>query len=96
MSKAALKGLVLSAAADLAKDGHLINAVLPGALDTPMTRRNLSAEQIGRLEGATQFGKLSKLGDVASLVCYLCGAENTGITGQFIAADLGFSHVRIV
>jgi 3-oxoacyl-[acyl-carrier protein] reductase len=96
MSKAALKGLVLSASADLAKDGHLINAVLPGALDTPMTRRNLSAEQIGRLEGATQFGALSQLGDVASLVCYLCGAENTGITGQFIAADLGYSRVRIV
>jgi 3-oxoacyl-[acyl-carrier protein] reductase len=96
MSKAALKGLVLSASADLAKDGHLINAVLPGALDTPMTRRNLSAEQIARLEGATQFGALSQLGDVASLVCYLCSAENTGITGQFIAADLGYSRVRIV
>jgi NAD(P)-dependent dehydrogenase (short-subunit alcohol dehydrogenase family) len=96
VSKAALRGLVLSAAADLAKDGHLINAVLPGALDTPMTRENLSAEQIGRLEGATQFGALSQLRDVASLVCYLCGAENTGVTGQFIAADLGYSRVRIV
>ena len=96
MSKSALRGLVLSAAADLAKDGHLINAVLPGALDTPMTRANLSAEQIGRLEGATQFGALSQLRDVASLVCYLCGAENTGVTGQFIAADLGYSRVRIV
>jgi 3-oxoacyl-[acyl-carrier protein] reductase len=96
MSKAALRGLVLSAAADLAKDGHLINAVLPGALDTPMTRRNLSAEQIGKLEGGTQFGKLSQLGDVASLTCYLCSAENTGITGQFIAADLGYSRVRII
>lgn len=96
MSKSALRGLVLSAAADLAKDGHLINAVLPGALDTPMTRRNLSAEQIGKLEGGTQFGKLSQLEDVASLTCYLCSAENTGITGQFIAADLGYSHVRIV
>jgi NAD(P)-dependent dehydrogenase (short-subunit alcohol dehydrogenase family) len=96
MSKSALRGLVLSASADLAKDGHLINAVLPGALVTPMTRRNLSAEQIGRLEGATQFAALSQLGDVASLVCYLCGAENTGITGQFIAADLGYSRVRIV
>jgi 3-oxoacyl-[acyl-carrier protein] reductase len=96
MSKAALKGLVLSASADLAKDGHLINAVLPGALDTPMTRRNLSAEQIGRLEGGTQFGTLPQLGDVASLACYLCSAENTGITGQFIAADLGYSRVRIV
>ena len=96
MSKAALKGLVLSAAADLAKDGHLINAVLPGALDTPMTRRNLSAEQIGRITGATGFERLTQLEDVASLVCYLCSAENTGVTGQFIAADLGYSRVRIV
>jgi 3-oxoacyl-[acyl-carrier protein] reductase len=96
MSKAALQGLVLSASADLAKDGHLINAVLPGALDTPMTRRNLTAEQIDKLSGATAFGTLPKLDDVASIVCYLCSAENTGITGQFIASDLGFSRVRIV
>jgi 3-oxoacyl-[acyl-carrier protein] reductase len=96
MTKAALKGLVLSASADLAVDGHMINAVLPGALDTPMTRTNLSAEQIARLEGGTQFGRLSRLEDVASIVCYLCSEENTGITGQFIAADLGYSRVRIV
>jgi 3-oxoacyl-[acyl-carrier protein] reductase len=96
MSKAALRGLVLSAAADLAKDGYSINAVLPGALDTPMTRKNLSAERIARLEGATQFGALPQLDDVARLACYLCSAENTGVTGQFIAADLGYSRVRIV
>jgi 3-oxoacyl-[acyl-carrier protein] reductase len=96
MSKAALQGLVLSAAADLAVDGHLINAVLPGALETPMTRKNLNAEQIDRLAKATAFGRLPALGDVASLVCYLCSSENSGITGQFVAADLGFSHVRII
>jgi NAD(P)-dependent dehydrogenase (short-subunit alcohol dehydrogenase family) len=96
VSKSALEGLVLSAAADLAKDGHLINAVLPGALETPMTRRNLSAEQMERLASATGFGRLAGLGDVASMVGYLCSRENTGITGQFIAVDLGFSHVRIV
>ncbi len=96
MTKAALQGLVLSCSADLAADGHVINAVLPGALDTPMTRKNLSAEQIGRLTGATQFGRLPALHDVSSAVLFLCSPENTGITGQFIAADLGFSHVRIV
>jgi 3-oxoacyl-[acyl-carrier protein] reductase len=39
---------------------------------------------------------LSQLEDVAALTCYLCSAENTGVTGQFIAADLGYSRVRIV
>ena len=96
VSKAALQGLILSASADLAKEGHLINAVLPGALETPMTRRNLATEQIERLSQAVGFGRLPALEDVASVVCYLCSPENTGITGQFIAADLGFSHVRIV
>jgi 3-oxoacyl-[acyl-carrier protein] reductase len=96
VSKSALQGLVLSASADLAADGHLINAVLPGALETPMTRKNLTADQIDRLSSATGFNRLPALTDVASLVCYLCSPENTGITGQFIAADLGFSHVRIV
>jgi 3-oxoacyl-[acyl-carrier protein] reductase len=96
VSKSALQGLVLSASADLATDGHLINAVLPGALETPMTRKNLTADQIDRLSSATAFNRLPALTDVASLVCYLCSPENTGISGQFIAADLGFSHVRIV
>jgi NAD(P)-dependent dehydrogenase (short-subunit alcohol dehydrogenase family) len=96
VSKSALQGLVLSASADLAADGHLINAVLPGALETPMTRKNLTADQIDRLSSATGFHRLPALTDVASLVCYLCSPENTGISGQFIAADLGFSHVRIV
>ncbi|WP_419807008.1 SDR family NAD(P)-dependent oxidoreductase [Terriglobus sp.] len=96
MTKAALQGLVLSLAADLGSEGHLVNAVLPGALDTPMTRKILSAEQIGVLESATLFGRLSTLEDVASAVLYLCSPENTGITGQFVAADLGFSRVRIL
>ncbi len=96
VSKSALQGLVLSASADLAEHGHLINAILPGALDTPMTRRNLTPEQIDRLSKATSFDRLPTLNDVASLACFLCSPENTGITGQFIAVDLGFSHVRIV
>lgn len=96
MTKSALRGLVLSAAADLAADGHLVNAILPGALETPMTRKNLTAEQISELAGATQFNRLPQLEDVARLAMFLCSDENTGITGQFIAADLGFSRVRIL
>lgn len=96
MSKAALQGFVLSAAADLAADGHLVNAVLPGAVDTPMTRRNLSAAQIERFADATPFRRLPGLDDVAAAVAFLCAEANTGITGQFLAVDLGFTHVRLV
>jgi 3-oxoacyl-[acyl-carrier protein] reductase len=96
MTKAALHGLVLSASVDLAREGHLINAVLPGALDTPMTRANLNPVQLQGFTAATGFGRLATLDDVASLVLYLCSRENSGITGQFISADLGFSNVRLV
>lgn len=96
MTKAALQGLVLSTSADLAKDGILINAILPGALDTPMTRKNVAPPQLEKLSGATYFNKLPALEDVSRLALFLCSPQNTGITGQFIAADLGFSHVRLL
>ena len=96
ISKSALKGLVLSLANDLAEDGYLVNAVLPGALDTPMTRSNLSEEQIRLIERSTKFNRLATLGDVISTIYFLCSEENSGLTGQFLKVDLGFSDVRII
>jgi NAD(P)-dependent dehydrogenase (short-subunit alcohol dehydrogenase family) len=94
ISKSALRGLVLSLANDLAEDGYLVNAVLPGALDTVMTRSNLSEEQIRLIERSTKFNRLATLGDVASTIYFLCSEENSGLTGQFLKVDLGFSDVR--
>lgn len=96
VTKAALQGFVLSAAADLAADGHLINAILPGPLDSPMTRAALGAAQIAKVEGATLFGRLPALSDVTNLALFLSSKANTGLTGQFIKADLGFSRVRVI
>lgn len=96
VTKSALQGLVLSAANDLGKEGHLVNAVLPGVIDTPMTRKNLSNEQINRVTDSTQFGRLPSLDDVASSVYGLCSKLNTGLTGQFVTVDLGYSHVRVI
>lgn len=96
MSKAALQGLVVSAAIDLAERGMLVNAVLPGALDTAMTRANLSPEQIERIAGATPFARLSTVEDVAGLVTFLCSPANVSITGQFVAVDLGFRNAHLV
>lgn len=94
VSKAAIGGLVRAASIDLAAEGHLINAVGPSVTDTPMTRAMLSGEQIDGVAGQTGFGRLTSLGDVAGLTAHLCSAANTGVTGQSIAVDLGFSHAR--
>lgn len=96
VTKSALQGLVRSVSLDLADDGHVINAVLPGALDTPMTRANLSAEQIGRLEAATPGSRLAGVADVAAVVEFCCSPAHRSITGQFLTVDKGFTHARIV
>ncbi len=96
MTKAALGGLVRSASVDLAGDGHLINAVLPGVLDTPMTHAALAPEQVQRVMQATPFNALPTPDGIARLVGFLCSDQNTVVTGQSITADLGFSHVRLV
>jgi hypothetical protein len=94
VTKAAIKGLVLSLANDLAAEGCLVNAVLPGAIDTPMTRANLLPEQISKIESSTGFNRLASLEDIANTVYLLNSELNTGITANFITVDLGFSHVR--
>jgi 3-oxoacyl-[acyl-carrier protein] reductase len=96
VTKSALKGLVQSLLVDLGSAGHMVNAVLPGPLDTPMTRANLSTEQLHRLEETTPLHSLASMEDVCNLVGFLCSKENVGITGQFIAADRGFSYARII
>jgi hypothetical protein len=96
VTKSALKGLVQSLTVDLGKKGYLVNAVLPGALDTPMTRANLSEKQINNLEMSTPLGCLATLDDVCNLSGFLCSTNNTGITGQFIVADRGFSYAKII
>lgn len=96
VSKSALGGLVRSCAVDLAGRGILVNAVLPGALDTPMTRAALTPQQLEALAAGTGFGRLATVDDVVSLVCYLCSEANGGVTGQSIAVDLGYSVGRLI
>jgi NAD(P)-dependent dehydrogenase (short-subunit alcohol dehydrogenase family) len=94
VTKSALRGLVQSLAVDLGPQKILVNAVLPGALDTPMTRENLTGEQIKKLESETPLKTLPQFEDVCELVAFLCSSQNTGLTGQFIAADRGYSFAR--
>lgn len=95
-TKSALQGLVRSLAVDLGSSGFLVNAVLPGAVDTPMTRANLSDGQIRRIEAVTPLESLPSLNEVCLAVGFLCSQANTGITGQFVEVDRGFSYARIV
>lgn len=94
LSKAALQGLVKSCALDLGKRGILINAVLPGVVDTPMTRTHLSAEQITAITSQSALGRLPEPVDIASAVAFLVSSANRAITGQFLTVDAGFIGLK--
>lgn len=96
VSKAAVGGLVRSAAVDLAGRGILMNAVLPGATDTPMTRAMLSEEQVAAIAGLSPHRRLADLEGVVGLVIWLASASNTSVTGLSIPVDLGFSVARLL
>ena len=94
VSKAALQGLVNSCALDLGHRGILINAVLPGVVDTPMTRTHLSAEQIAAITSQSALGRLPEPADIASAVGFLVSPTNRAITGQFLTVDAGFIGLK--
>jgi 3-oxoacyl-[acyl-carrier protein] reductase len=94
LSKAALHGLVKSCALDLGRRGILINAVLPGVVDTPMTRTHLSAEQITAITSQSALGRLPEPADIASAVAFLVAPANRAITGQFLTVDAGFTGLK--
>jgi 3-oxoacyl-[acyl-carrier protein] reductase len=93
ISKAALSGLVKNLSYDLSSKNILINNVLPGVIDNDMSRKTLSKEQFDYIKNYMNFNRLITLEDVYKTVKFLA-IENTGITGQSIKVDLGFTNLR--
>ena len=90
ISKAALSGLVKNIAYDLSSKNILINNVLPGVIDNEMSQKILSPEQFNYVKNYMQFDRLVTLNDVYKSIKFLT-TENSGITGQSIKVDLGFT-----
>ena len=90
VSKSALQGLIKSSAIDLGEKNILINAVLPGVIDSSMTRKHLSSEQIDAVIKQTALNRLPRPEDIANTAAFLVSAQNKSITGQSIVIDGGF------
>ena len=97
VTKAAVGGLVRSLAVDLGRQKKiLVNGILPGIVNSPMVARTLSPEQVANVLGQTPGGELATPVDVANSV-YMFGSNlNTGISGQSIFVDRGFSIARTI
>ena len=96
VSKSAVTGLVRSLCADLGPDDVVVNAVLPGVVDTPMTRTFLNAQALLRLAEETPTRELISVEDVARVTAWLASPDAHGICGQSIVLDNGWSTVRHV
>jgi len=97
VTKAAVGGLVRSLAVDLGRHKKiLVNGILPGIINSPMVARTLSPEQIANVVSQTPIGDLATPVDVANSVYMFGSSLNTGISGQSIFVDRGFSVARTI
>lgn len=92
-SKFGLDGLTAALAAEVAADGILANCVAPGVIDTEMTRAVLGEAGIAELAAQVPMGRIGRPSEVAALVAWLAGPENTFVSGQTVVIDGGFTRV---
>ena len=92
-TKHAVLGLTKAAAVEYAGDGIRVNAVCPGAIDTPMLRNALhtrprNVEQV--TEKMSLLGRLGEPAEVANAVRWLCSPEASFVVGHAMAVDAGY------
>ncbi|MCH9838802.1 MAG: glucose 1-dehydrogenase [Ilumatobacter sp.] len=91
-SKHAVLGLTRSAALDYASDGIRVNAICPGAIDTPMLhnamkRRGRSADKVA--ERLSPLGRFGRPDEIAAAALWLCSDASSFTTGHALAVDGG-------
>lgn len=91
MAKAAVSGLTLSLAAELAPQIR-VNAIAPSLVKTPLTEKMLANEKTAEAIAAMHpLNRLGEADEIASLAQYLLSSDAGWITGQIMGVDGGRS-----
>jgi NAD(P)-dependent dehydrogenase (short-subunit alcohol dehydrogenase family) len=92
-SKHGVIGLTRTAALEYAKRGIRVNAVCPGAIQTPMLERYMGSTKGSReaMEEAEPVGRIGQPEEIASSVLWLCSQGASFTTGQALAVDGGWT-----
>lgn len=95
-SKGGVSAFVRSAAVDYARHGIRVNAVVPGATDTPMllgSSDDAEADTAERIRAAAEkqipLGRLGRPEEVAAAVVWLLSSEASYVTGSHLVCDGG-------
>jgi NAD(P)-dependent dehydrogenase (short-subunit alcohol dehydrogenase family) len=86
-AKHGVVGLTKTAALEYARQGIRVNAVCPGLIDTPMTRKGLTPEFAAKLVEESPIGRFGQPAEIAATVVWLCDQSPGFLTGQAIAVD---------
>jgi len=92
-SKHGVIGLTRAAALEYATRRIRVNAVCPGAIETPMLERFMSASEGGRerMVAMEPIGRVGVPEEIADAVLWLAGPASSFVTGQAIAVDGGWT-----
>jgi NAD(P)-dependent dehydrogenase (short-subunit alcohol dehydrogenase family) len=90
-SKAAVSALTRAAALDHIADGVRINAVSPGASDTPMSLRpgETPAQRAERMRTTAPSGRVADTSEVAETVLWLASGASSHVVGHDLVVDGG-------
>ncbi|ONI89288.1 short-chain dehydrogenase [Actinosynnema sp. ALI-1.44] len=90
-SKAAVSVLTQTAAREYIADGIRINAISPGASDTPMSYRpgETKEDRDARVAAAVPAGRVSDPGEVAATVLWLASDAASYVVGHDLVVDGG-------
>ena len=90
-SKHGVLGLTRTAAIEYAPQGIRVNAVCPGAIDTPMMDATFARFPGFReaLTGFVPLGRMGSAGEVAGAIAWLCSDAASFVTGEALNVEGG-------
>jgi 3-oxoacyl-[acyl-carrier protein] reductase len=89
-AKAGLLGLTRSLAREVGRRGIRVNAICPGAIDTPMTA-GMGENMRKAVIAATPLGRMGTPEEIAALAVFLASDDASFITGQAISPNGGIA-----
>jgi NAD(P)-dependent dehydrogenase (short-subunit alcohol dehydrogenase family) len=90
-AKGAIVGLTKVLALEVARDGITVNAVAPGAVDTPLNARAYTPEVRRVYEERIAAGRIGSAEEIADVVLFLASDAARYVTGQEIVVDGGLT-----